>query len=349
MKQIRHFIGTAIIVAGLTVGLGLWLEGVIARMPISAAASEQAVHIRALMVQHFWAIAFLFSLIGGFMLYSILVFRQKKGEMEDGDHIEGNTPLEILWTIVPTGVVIYFAFIGGQSLAAVERASADALRVNVNGRQWSWSFEYPELGITSDVLVIPTGRQTLFRLRSIDVIHSFWVPEFGPKQDLLPGGEVRELRINPTKEGEYRLVCAELCGQSHATMQADVMVMSEADFNAWVEQKMAEDPCLVGDQVGCGEKIAKEAGCLACHSLDGTPNIGPTWVGLFGEEHSHNDGQVTVVDAEHIYDSIRNPGSQLVINEDTGEPYENVMPANIGDSLSDEDIAAITAFIESLK
>jgi cytochrome c oxidase subunit 2 len=341
MKQIRHFVGTAIIVAALTVGIGLWLRQVIARMPLGA--SRQAVGMVNLLELHFWAIAFLFSLIVGIMLYSILFFRQKRGQMEDGDHIEGNTTLELLWTIIPLGVVVWFSFVGGQTLSDVELISTDAMRVNVSGRQWSWSFEYPETGITSSELVLPVDRQVLLRLRSSDVLHSFWVPEFGPKQDLLPGGLVRELRVTPTEEGEYKVRCAELCGKQHAQMLADVVVLSQAGFDAWVAETIAADPCLEGDQVGCGRKLSTEGGCLACHSLDGSDNIGPTWVGFFGSEHTHTDGSTAIVDADHIYDAIRNPAAQIL----TGR--ENVMPAAIGENLSDDDIAAITAFIESLK
>ena len=343
MKQIRHFFFTAIIVAALTAGLGAWLENVIARMPIGSGASRQAVYISALLGQHFWAIAFLFALIVGIMLYSFIAFRQKKGELKDGDYIEGNTALEIVWTVIPLGVVIWFAFLGAQSLGYMEQQNDNALRVNVTGRQWSWSFEYPEYGIVSDVLVLPENEQTLLRLRSSDVIHSFWVPEFGPKQDLLPGGEVRELRVNPDVSGEYRLRCAELCGVQHALMLADVIVMPRPEFKAWVDAKIAENPCLDGDQIGCGEKLARENGCLACHSVDGSVQVGPTWLGLFGREELLDDGTTVVADAEYLIRSIREPGAQIVSG------FQNIMPAGIADNLSDDDVQAIVSYIESLK
>ncbi len=341
MKQIRHFLSTAIIVAVLTAGIGLWLQSVVRGMPLGA--SRQAFYIEWLLGYHFWAIAFLFSLIVGIMLYSFIAFRQKKGELEYGDYIEGNTPLELLWTVVPLGVVIWFAVLGGWSLGEMETRSDSALRVNVTGRQWSWSFEYPEFGVSSDVLVLPEGSQTLLRLRSTDVIHSFWVPEFGPKQDLLPGGEVRELRITPTEIGVYRVRCAELCGKQHALMLTTVEVVSRGDFNAWVQTKIAEDPCLDGDQIGCGQKVAQESGCLACHSVDGSTNVGPTWLGLFGREEVFDDGTTAIADVDYLIESIRNPGANIVAG------FQNVMPVAIGESLSDDDVQAIIAYIESLK
>lgn len=347
MKQIKHFVFAAIIVAAMTAGIGILLERVLARMPLSSGDgvfySRQAVYIYNLLHQHFWVIAFLFSLIVGVMLYSILAFRQKKGELLDGDHIEGSTPLELLWTIVPTGVVIWFAYIGGQSLGYMEMQSPDALRVNVTGRQWSWSFDYPEYGISSDVLVLPEDSQILLRLRSTDVIHSFWVPEFGPKQDLLPGGEVRELRVNPQESGEYTLRCAELCGRQHALMLATVQVMPRADFDAWVQAKIAENPCLDGDQVGCGQKLANENGCLACHSVDGSTNVGPSWLGLYEREEELADGSTIIADVDYLIQSIREPGSQIVAG------FQNVMPAAIGENLTEDDVLAIIAYIESLK
>jgi cytochrome c oxidase subunit 2 len=310
-------------------------------MPLGA--SVQSGIIESLLLKHFWVIAFLFSLIGGFLLYSVIAFRQKKGEMEDGDHLEGNTPLELFWTIIPTGVVIWFAFIGGQSLTSMEAVDRDAMRVNVTARQWSWSFEYPEYGITSEVLVLPTGGQTLLRLRSTDVVHSFWVPEFGPKQDLLPGGEVRELRIDPTVTGEYKLSCAELCGRRHALMQAPVQVMTRSEFVAWAEQKAAENPCALGDQVGCGQKLAQDAGCLACHSVDGTAGLGPTWLGLYETEEMMSDGNMVMAVEAYLIESIRDPGAHIVMG------FDNLMPATIADNLTDEEVLAIIAVIESLQ
>jgi cytochrome c oxidase subunit 2 len=344
MKQLKDFIGTAIIVAILTVALGLWLQnGVLANMPVSDGASQQSFVIVELLNAHFWAIAFLFALIGGIMLYSIIFFRQKKGEDEYGEYMEGNTTLEIIWTIVPLGFVLWFAYLGGGALQKMEVIRPDAVRINVIGQQWSWSFEYPEAGVTSDVLYLPVDDQAWLRLRSRDVIHSFWVPELGPKQDLLPGDEIRDLRITPTEAGEYQLVCAELCGKQHSTMRADVVVVSRAEFDAWLDAEIAKDPCLDGDEVGCGQKLATENACLGCHSIDGTALAGPTWLGVYGSEETLTDGTTVTVDDAYLIDSIKNPNANVV------EGFvENVMPQTFGETLTDEQIDSIVAFIASL-
>lgn len=345
MKQLRHFIFVAIIVAVLTVAVGFGLQSAMQNghlLPM--AASRQAVPIDWLFGIHFWAIAFLFSLIVGFMLYMFVAFRRKKGDDGDGAHFEGHTGLEVAWTVIPLITVIYFAFLGGDTLAQVMAVNPTAMRVNVTGRQWSWSFEYPEYGITSDVLYLPTNHQALLRLRATDVIHSFWVPEFRVKQDLLPGGEVRDLRVTPTVVGNYKVVCAELCGRQHALMMADVVVVSKVDFDLWVQQKLAENPCNTDDRAACGRKLAQENGCLACHSVDGSKLIGPTWLGIFGREEALADGSSVVVNEEYIIESIRDPAAKIVAG------FENVlMPPNAGEKLSDENLLDIIAFMETLR
>jgi cytochrome c oxidase subunit 2 len=341
MKHLKHFVFVAILVALLTAGVGFGLQNVRLFPP---AASLQADPIDSLFDIHIWAIAFLFSLIIGFMLYSVVVFRRRKGDTSDGDYIEGNTGLELIWTFIPLVVVIYFAYLGGESLAATRMVDPNAMRVNVTGRQWSWTFEYPELGIVSNQLVLPVNEQVLLRLRSEDVLHSFWVPEFRVKQDLLPGDLVRDLRITPDLIGDYKVRCAELCGRQHSLMLADVIVMSEADYDIWVQEMLAGDPAESDDPVVRGQAWAERSGCKSCHSFDGTPGgVGPTWAGIWGTEEQMSDGSTIVVDVDYIYESIRNPGARIVAG------YENNMPANIGEDLTDEQIADITAFIESLK
>jgi len=342
MKRLKHYFFVAILIAGLTAGIGLLLQQVLARMPLSSGASLQAVPMTELFGLHLWAIAFLFSLIGGILLYSVIVFRNKKGDVTDGEYIEGNTPLELFWTIVPLGAVLYIAFLGGQNLQAVELKDPNAMRIDVTGQQWSWRFDYPEYGITSDELYLPVDQQVLLRLRAVEVVHSFWVPEFGPKQDLLPGGLVRELRITPTKVGDYTVGCAELCGRKHAFMTAPVVVVSKTEFADWVARKMAENPCNTDDQIACGEYLARGNGCLACHSLDGSSGIGPTWVGIFGTEEALADGSTVTVDDAYILESVREPARRIV------EGFKDSMPVEIGKNLTDEQIQAIIALIASL-
>jgi cytochrome c oxidase subunit 2 len=333
----KHFIRVAILVIILTVLIGFGLDKV-EYMP--KLASVQGKVIDELFQKHVWVISFLFSLIIGFMLYSFVFFRQKPGEKEDGDHFEGHTGLEIAWIILPLGIVMYFSFLGAAALAETRRADPNAYNITVVGSQWSWRFDYEDYDFSSSELRLPVDRQALMMLTSTDVIHSFWVPEFRVKQDALPGdGMERELRVTPTELGNYKLRCAEMCGTEHAYMLADVIVMEVSDFEAWVEEQ-TEGPS--DDPIERGELWYEQYGCLACHSVDGSDRIGPTWAGLYGKEEILADGTTIVVDKDYLIESILDPQANIV------EGFESVVMPPTGDSMTEEQIQDIVDFIESL-
>ena len=334
----RHFIVAAIIVILLMVGTYFLLDNI---QLLPEQASLQARSIDELFRFDFIAIAVLFSLIIGLMIYSIIFFRRRKGDETDGPHIEGNTPLEVVWTLVPLGFVLFLAYYGSSILGKVEAPDPRPLRVEVIGSQWSWRFEYPDYDIISTELVLPVNRQALLNMTSTDVIHSFWIPEFRVKQDLLPGeGFEKELRITPIELGEYKVRCAELCGREHYAMLAPVAVLTEANFEAWVAE---ESGTVSDDPVVRGELVAKQYGCTACHSSDGSELAGPTWMGIYGSTELLADGSSILVDSNYLIQSIREPGFQIVSG------YQNIMPENIGADLTDEQISDVLAFIESVK
>jgi cytochrome c oxidase subunit 2 len=334
----RHFIVAGLLVIILTVGSILLLTNI--RL-LPEAASLQAIPIDNLFQFDFIAIAVLFSLIVGLMVYSIVVFRRRKNDMSDGPHIEGNTKLEVVWTLVPLGFVLFLAYFGSAALGKTQAADPKPLRVDVVGSQWSWRFDYPDYGIISTDMMLPVDKQALLTLSSTDVIHSFWVPEFRVKQDALPGDDFeRELRVTPNLIGDYKVRCAELCGKLHYDMLAPVKVVSQKDFDAWV---LSQTQPLSDDPVVRGEMIAQQFGCLACHSVDGSQLVGPTWKGVFGSSETLEDGTSMLVDRNYLFKSIRDPGIQIVAG------YQNLMPESIAESLSDEQIEDVIAFIESLK
>jgi cytochrome c oxidase subunit 2 len=328
-----------VIAAGVIFGLWqLYLSGKI--LPI--AASAQAQPIDNLFKIEGIVIGFLFSLIVVLMMYSIVVFRRRRGDTADAPHVEGNTKLEIAWTLAPLATVLVFAYLGSGALADTMRADPKPLTINVIGQKWAWRFEYPQYGIVSDKLYMPEKKQALLRMSSVDIIHSFWVPEFRVKQDALPGGPefVRDLRVTPEKIGSYKLRCAELCGEQHTTMIADVLVLSQADFDAWVAQETG----VSDDPVVRGEKAAQQYGCLACHSIDGVKGVGPTWKGSFGSQVVLADGTTVTADDTYLKESIVNPNVKL---HEGFAP--NLMPQNFGQTLNDQQIADIIEFIKSLK
>jgi cytochrome c oxidase subunit 2 len=337
-KDMKHLIVAGILVVVVTALLILGL-GYVRLLPTQASA--QARPIDNLFGLEFRVIAFLFALIVVFMVYSVIVFRRKPGDTSDAAHIEGNTKLEIAWTVAPLATVLVFAYLGGQSLAETVRPDPQALEIKVIGQQWAWRFEYPQYGIVSDTLMMPVNKQAVLKLSSNDVIHSFWVPEFRVKQDALPGGDkfVRDLRITPTLEGEYKARCAELCGRQHATMLAPVKVVSQQSFDDWVasETQVSDNPVVRGQQ------YAQQYGCLACHSVDGSTLVGPSWKGVYGSQETLTDGSTITVNDDYLHESIVNPGAKIVQGFPPG-----VMPANFADQLSEDQILDIIAFIKSL-
>jgi len=304
-------------------------------------ASAQAIPIDGLFRIEFIIIAFLFSLIIVFMVYSIIFFRRRKGDMEDAKHIVGNQKLEITWTIIPLITVLGLAYLGGHSLSETLRADPKPLEIKVIGQQWSWRFEYPQFGVVSNTLMMPANKQAILWLSSNDVIHSFWVPEFRVKQDALPGGEdfVRSLRVTPTLLGDYKVLCAELCGRQHTNMVAPVKVVAQSDFESWI----AKESGISDDPVERGRKWAEQYGCATCHSTDGSKLVGPSWKGIFGSEESLSDGSSVSVDENYIRESILTPGANIVLG------FSNIMPANFGQQLTDQQIMDLIEYIKSIK
>lgn len=337
-SSMKHLFFAALLVIALTALVGFGLSQA-KLLPVEA--SLQAKPIDALFRLEFWAIAFLFSLIVGLMLYSIVVFRRRKGDETDAPHIEGNTNLEVIWTLAPLAVVIYLSVIGASTLAATQRADPKPLVVNVIGSQWSWRFDYPDAGIGSTELVLPVNKQVRLRLHSLDVIHSFWVPEFRVKQDLLPGGEsmIRELRVTPDLEGNYKVRCAEMCGRLHASMEAPVRVVSQASYDAWIAEQQASIPA---DPIGRGQKWARQFGCQACHTTNGTVLVGPSWQGIYGKEVTFTDGTTATVDDAYIRESILQPNAHIV------KGFQPLMPS-LGSQLTEDQINDIIEFIKSLR
>lgn len=332
----KHVLAVAVLVVVSTflVHTGLTSVGL---LPVQA--SEQAVAVDELLDIHLWLISFLFSLIVVILLYSLVVFRRRQGETGDGAHFEGNTGLELAWTAIPLLVVIYLAYIGSQSLAVTRRIDRSALQVRVLAGQWFWQYTYPEFGITSTDLYLPLDRQVALRMTSNDVIHSFWVPEFRLKQDVVPG-QTTELRVTPTMTGAFKVRCAEVCGTRHAYMEGAVYVVTQDDFAAWIETQQAN---VVVDPVLRGEQLAQQFGCANCHSVDGSKKIGPTWAGLYESEVPLADGSTVPADETYLTAAILNPNLQV----HAGYPA-NVMPS-FADVLDQTQVESIVEYIKSLK
>jgi cytochrome c oxidase subunit 2 len=187
--------------------------------------------------------AFVFSLVMVMLGYALLKFRAKPGDEGDGEPIHGNTRLEVAWTVIPTVIVLFGAGYSWITLNDLEDRKADRLFVDVYAQQFAWSFGYPQQGnrFAQGELHVPVDRQVEFKLHGLDVIHSFWVPEWRIKKDAVPGITTRAI-VTPDREGVYTLVCTELCGLGHSTMRSKVVVESAGDFNDWVGKLKAKVP-----------------------------------------------------------------------------------------------------------
>ncbi|MFZ5882023.1 MAG: cytochrome c oxidase subunit II [Chloroflexota bacterium] len=336
----RHFIivGILVIAAAVLTYTGL---NAIGMLPVEASA--QAIPIDWMWNLQVIAISFLFALIVVPLVYSLIVFRRRKGDNTDAKHIEGNTTLEVAWTIVPLIVVVMFAYFGAYSLGETRRVDPNAMVVKVTGFQWGWQFEYPEYGFTSNTLYLPADKQVLLQLQAVDVIHSFWVPEFRVKQDLVPG-RITEIRVTPILLGEYKVRCAEICGTEHAYMESPVQVVEASAFDQWVEeQKLAAAEAEANaTPEQRGQKLYATY-CKACHSIDGSAGNGPTWSGLFGHEVELADGSTVTADEAYLAQSIKEPQSQVV--KGFAPMAFNATAVGIGDA----EIQYIIAYIKTLK
>jgi cytochrome c oxidase subunit 2 len=185
--------------------------------------------------------SFVFSIVMVMMGYSVWRWRAKPGDESDGAPIHGNTRLEIAWTVIPTVIVVFLAIYSWIVLDDIEAKDADRMQVEVTAQQFEWDFTYPEAGVSSKEFHVPVDQQLEIELRALDVLHSFWVPEWRIKRDLVPGAPGAAIDDNivvtPDREGTYSVICTELCGVGHSTMRATVVVESEAEFQKWLGEQ----------------------------------------------------------------------------------------------------------------
>jgi cytochrome c oxidase subunit 2 len=217
-----------------------------------------------------WICLGIFALVAAVLIYSLLKFRVKEGDLSDGPPVHGHTKLEIVWTAVPFVLVTAISIVSAIVLAKDSHAGSNPLVVKVVGQQFAWQFVYPN-GKSFGSLRLPLNRHVKLEITSNDVIHSFWVPQMGQKQDAVPG-QTNPLVITPDRLGTYPVICTELCGLGHSLMRSQAIVMSAAGFNSWYKStgKAAPPPAAGGGGGGAaaGETIFKTTGtCAACHTF----------------------------------------------------------------------------------
>jgi cytochrome c oxidase subunit 2 len=191
--------------------------------------------------------SFVFSLVMTMLTYALLTFRAKPGDEGDGEPIHGNTRLEVAWTVIPTVIVLFGAGYSWATLHNIEVRHPGYMNVNVYSQQYAWNFTYPGPDkFSRGVLHVPVDRQVVFILHALDVIHSFWVPEWRIKKDNVPGVTTHAV-VTPDRLGTYQLICTELCGFGHSTMRAEVVVESQQDLQKWLSKLPKPPPEYTGD------------------------------------------------------------------------------------------------------
>jgi cytochrome c oxidase subunit 2 len=276
------------------------------------------------------------------MLYFVFRYNKKKNKVAIQN--EGNTTLEIIWTVIPVILAIAMFYFGWEGWKPMTKAPANSLTITSTARMWSFSFQY-ENGTQSPDLVIPVNTPIKINLVSLDVIHSLFIPAFRIKSDMVPGRE-KMMWFLPQQVGVFDLYCAEYCGLRHSYMNAKVKVLSKEDFDAWYSDSSKVATTTETAEPGAeGLKLLINNGCNACHSSDGSKIVGPSYLNLYGEKQVViRDGkEVTVtVDDEYIKRSIYDPDIEITKGYQKGlmQSYKNV--------LSDADIAEIIEYMKTL-
>ena len=252
--------------------------------------------------------------------------------------------MEIFWSVGPLLACIGLFHVGAKQYMDARVAPGNAYEIRVSGKKWSWEFTYPNGRVSSvEGLHVPVGRPIKLVMTSQDVIHSFYLPTYRVKQDVLPG-RYSTVWFMPETISKDVVFCAEYCGMSHSNMLTSVTVESQEDFDKWVNFDPYGELVKGGKLVELGEKIYNDKACSTCHSVDGSPKTGggPSFKGIWGKTEQLADGSSVVVDDKYVLESILNPGAKIV------KGYQPVMPSFQG-SLKPEHIEGVIAYLKTLK
>ena len=293
----------------------------------TAAGNVDALYIFLVTISGFMCLA-IFTMIVVFALR----YRRRAGHY--AEQIEGSNALELTWTIIPFGIFL-FIFVWAAVIYFQERTPPrDSTDVYTVAKQWMWKFQHIEGQREINELHVPVGRDVRMIMTSQDVIHSFYVPAFRIKQDVLPG-RYTVAWFHATKPGTYHLFCAEYCGTMHSGMIGDVVVMEPAQYQEWLSGGAA-----TGSLANTGQGIFGSLGCSTCHRFD-TQGRGPNLTGLFGKPVLLEDGRTVTADENYIRESILSPSAKVVSG------FKPIMPTFQG-IVSEEQVNALVAYIKSL-
>ncbi len=282
--------------------------------------------------------------ITGFMIFSVIKYSRKNNPK--AANIEGHTGLEIVWTVIPTILVMFIFYFGMQGFLKMRNVPEDAMEIKVDAGMWWWKFTYPN-GLeqtTAQGLTVPADTPIFLPLHSVDVIHSFYVPAFRVKMDVVPkpeGAPDNYTWFEASQLGSFDLFCAEYCGLNHAQMLSKVHVLTKPDYLKWMDEQLALQKA--NQALNPGLALLTSKGCIACHSSDGSKLIGPSFKGVFGKKEIVVENGVELeitIDEAYITESIMEPSKKIV------KGYQPLMPPL---PLTADEIAAIIEHIKELK
>jgi cytochrome c oxidase subunit II len=297
-------------------------------------ASSFAWEVDALYIYLVALTVFFTVLIALLVIFFAIKYRRRSPD-ELPRPIAGSVPLESLWSVIPF-LISLTIFVWGTSIYfSLYRPPAEALDIYVVGKQWMWKFQHPEGQREINTLHVPVGRKVKLIMATEDVIHSFYVPAFRTKADVIPG-RYASLWFEATKTGTYDLFCAEYCGTQHSGMIGKVIVQTPREYQAWLAGEGEGQQSMTQS----GEQLFTQLGCNSCHGLESAER-GPALKGIFGQQQKMTNGEVITVDHTYIRESILNPQKRVV------EGFSPIMPSFQG-QVSESQIQQLISYIQSL-
>jgi cytochrome c oxidase subunit II len=347
--SIVALLGLALIAGGVATAVAIWPTW----LPVAASREAGRIHFVIWFVVGI-CIA-IFALVAAVMVYSVLRFRVQEDDFEDGPSVHGHTGLEITWTAIPFALVTAIAIVSAIVLSRNDAQAENTLRIDVVAQQFAFTFSYPDAkNATSPVLRLPEGRSVELYMRSLDVIHSVFVPEFSQKEDVVPG-LVTQLHITPDRVGTFPLECTELCGLGHSLMRSEAVVMKPAAFDAWLQQQeksaapapststtlstsTTSTSTTPSSSSAAGLSVFNDSGCATCHTLSAagaTGTVGPDLDKLVSYAKQAKQPLMPFV-----HDSIVDPDKYVQPGYQKG-----LMPSTFGQSLAKTQLDALVTFL----
>lgn len=290
------------------------------------------------------AISFFF-LIGLTIVMVVFIYKYRKDKHPRAIQNEGNTRLEIIWTVIPLVLVLVMFYFGWMGWRPMMNPPDEARHVKAIARMWKFQFEY-ETGKVTDTLYVPVGEPVILDLVALDVLHSLYIPAFRVKEDMVPGQE-KVMWFIPGQVGDYDMFCAEYCGLQHSYMYTAVKVMPKEQFEEWIADTTVTAPVVdaeisLADQ---GYQVLQRNGCNVCHSSDGTKLVGPSYLGIWGENRIVLSGgkEIDIIcDDEYVKKSIFDPNADIV------KGYKKGLMLSYEGMVSEEEVGLIIFYLKAL-